>query len=224
VSGMRWSELNEDNSRWRIPGERTKNGREHQLHLPVAARDIINGAPRIKGRDLVFSIRGKSPPGNWDIAQRVLDAAMTKAAHNERGKAVEIPHWTPHDLRRSFVTGLQHIGIEPHVIERAINHTSGAFGGVVGVYQRDMLVEDVRAALSSWARYLQMVSDAKQHSAHEALLLSGDDDERSHALKHFRDCIRAGGDRWQSYIDALTGKKPPKLADLTNERRRRSKR
>jgi hypothetical protein len=86
-----------------------------------------------------------------------------------------------------------------------------------------MLVEDVRAALSSWARYLHMVSDAKLHATHEALLLSGDDDERAAHLRHFRDCIRAGGDRWQSYLDALTGEKPPKLADLTNERRRRSK-
>ena len=223
VSGMRWSELNEDNSRWCIPGERTKNHREHQLHLPVAARDIINSAPRIEGRDLVFSIRGKSPPGNWDKAQRVLDAAMTKVSHDERGKVVTIPHWTPHDLRRSFVTGLQHIGIEPHVIERAINHTSGTFGGVVGVYQRDMLVEDVRAALSSWARYLHMVSDAKLHATHEALLLSGDDDERAAHLRHFRESVRAGADRWQAYLDALTGKKSPKLADLTSERRRRSK-
>jgi hypothetical protein len=93
----------------------------------------------------------------------------------------------------------------------------------VGVYQRDMLVEDVRAALSSWARYLQMVSDAQLHAAHEALLLSGDDDERSRNLQHFRECIRAGGDRWQSYLDALTGKKLAKLADLTSERRRRTK-
>jgi integrase len=223
TSGMSWSELNDDASLWRIPGQRTKNHREHLLPLPILAREIINSAPRIENRDLVLSIGGTSAPSNWNKLKRVLDAAVSAIAKGESGKAVEIPHWTLHDLRRSFASGLQHIGIEPQVIERATNHISGTFGGVVGVYQRDMLVDDVRAALSSWSRYLQMVSDAKLHSAHEAFLLSGDDDVRSHNLRHFRECIRAGGERWRSYLDALTGKKPSKLADLTSERRRRTK-
>jgi hypothetical protein len=81
----------------------------------------------------------------------------------------------------------------------------------------------VRAALSSWSRYLSLVVDAKLHTAHEKFLMQGDDDERSRNLQHFRDFISAGGDRWQGYIDALSGEKPAKLADLTSERRRRSK-
>ena len=97
------------------------------------------------------------------------------------------------------------------------------FAGVSGTYQRDPLTDDMRTALSSWARYLQMVADKSLHDAHEAFLLQGDDDERSRNRQHFRDCIRAGGDRWQSYLDALTGKKPAKLADLASERRSRSR-
>jgi len=67
-----------------------------------------------------------------------------------------------------------------------------------------------------------MIADAQLHAAHEALLLQGDDDERARNLQHFRDCVRAGGDRWQSYLDALTGKKPAKASDLA-ERRLRSR-
>jgi hypothetical protein len=36
-------------------------------------------------------------------------------------------------------------------------------------------------------------------------------------LQHFRDCAGAGGDRWQSYLDALTSKPPPRLDDRTTE-------
>jgi integrase len=220
TAAMCWTELNEDRSLWTIPPSRTKNHKQHLLPLPMLAREIIGAMPNIEGRDLVFSIGGWSAPSNWSRVKRDLDTTMAAIAREERGKAVAIPHWVFHDLRRSFASGLQHIGIEPQVIERALNHT---FAGIAGIYQRDPLTDDMRTALSSWARYLQMVADKSLHDAHEKLLLGGDDDERSHALKHFRDCIRAGGDRWQSYLDALTGEKPPKLADLTNERRRRSK-
>jgi integrase len=224
VAAMTWLELNADRSLWTIPPARTKNHKEHSLPLPMLAREIIGAMPRIEDRALVFSIGGKSPPCKWSRAKRDLDAAMTTIAREERGKAITIPHWVLHDLRRSFASGLQHIGVEPQVIERLLNHSSGPLsGGITAVYQRDLLLEDQRAALSAWSRYLAMVADAKLHSAHEAFLLTGDDDVRSHNLRHFRDCIRAGGERWQAYLDALTGKKPPKLADLSSERRRRTK-
>ena len=224
TAAMCRSELNQDYSVWKIPPSRTKNHKEHLLPLPLLARDIIGAMPKIENRDLVFSVGGKSPPSNWSRTKRDLDAGMAAIARNERGKVVNIPHWTLHDLRRSCASGLQHIRIDPVVIEKTLNHSSGPHtGGLAAVYQRDPLIDDRRTALSSWARFLAMVADAKLHSAHEAFLLSSDDDVRSHNLRHFRECIRAGGERWQSYIDALTGKKPAKLADLTSERRRRSK-
>jgi integrase len=46
----------------------------------------------------------------------------------ERGRAVVIRHWTLHDLRRSFTSGLQSVGVAPQTIERALNHSSGTFG------------------------------------------------------------------------------------------------
>ena len=41
-----------------------------------------------------------------------------------------------------------------------MNHVSGSFGGIVGVYQRDALVEERREALERWAeRVEQIISD-----------------------------------------------------------------
>ena len=53
---------------------------------------------------------------------------MAGIARKERGRAVELPHWTLHDLRRSFTSGLQSVGVAPQTIERALNHSSGTFG------------------------------------------------------------------------------------------------
>ena len=46
---------------------------------------------------------------------------------------MEIPAWRFHDLRRTAVTGMAELGIQPHVIELVVNHVSGSRGGVAGI-------------------------------------------------------------------------------------------
>jgi hypothetical protein len=42
-----------------------------------------------------------------------------------------MPHWTLHDLRRSFVTHVSELGFaQPHVLEAIGNHVSGSKAGV----------------------------------------------------------------------------------------------
>jgi hypothetical protein len=46
-------------------------------------------------------------------------------------------------------------GADLHVIERAINHVSGSFGGIVGVYQKHRYADQVAAALEAWSNLLR---------------------------------------------------------------------
>ena len=41
-----------------------------------------------------------------------------------------------------------------HVVEKALNHTSGTFGGIVGVYQRHEFHEERRRAMELWAEHV----------------------------------------------------------------------
>jgi hypothetical protein len=43
------------------------------------------------------------------------------------------------------------------VIEKILNHRSGTFRGVVGVYQRHSFAEEKRTALAAWASHVDMV-------------------------------------------------------------------
>jgi hypothetical protein len=43
------------------------------------------------------------------------------------------------------------LGVDIHVIERVLNHVSGSFSGVAGIYNRATYEEPVRAALEAWA-------------------------------------------------------------------------
>jgi hypothetical protein len=40
------------------------------------------------------------------------------------------------------------------VIEKVLNHSSGSFAGVVGVYQRHRFEDEKRAALDAWAAHV----------------------------------------------------------------------
>jgi hypothetical protein len=47
------------------------------------------------------------------------------------------------------------LGIAPHVIEAAVNHTGAAKLGVAGVYNRASYGEEKRTALQQWADHVE---------------------------------------------------------------------
>jgi integrase len=58
-----------------------------------------------------------------------------------------VPTFTIHDLRRTAASGLAALGVQLPVIEKVLNHQSGSFRGVCGVYQLHSYSAEKRAAL-----------------------------------------------------------------------------
>ena len=75
------------------------------------------------------------------------------------GKPVEA--WRLHDLRRTFASNLAALGVALPVIERLLNHVSGSFAGVAGVYQRYEFTTEKAEALARWAAHLQGLVSGK---------------------------------------------------------------
>jgi integrase len=143
VAGMRYDELSD--GVWTIPGNRTKNHRAHALPLPPLAREIIATVPRIESKNgFVFTTTGTTPVSGWSKTKRALDAAM----------GAEVKPWRLHDLRRTTASGMSRLGVRSEVVERCLNHVSGHFGGIAGVYQVDPLSDEVRAALLRWSQHV----------------------------------------------------------------------
>jgi integrase len=152
VGAMRWSEVDLAEKIWTIPGVRTKNGVEHVIPLSDAATSILARAPRIGKRDgFVFTTTGETPVSGWSKAKTKLDAAILEATRERDDKAQPICGWRLHDLRRTVATGLAGLGVALPVVEKILNHVSGSFGGVAGVYQRFACVDEKREALDKWA-------------------------------------------------------------------------
>jgi integrase len=150
IAGMRWSELK--GGEFVLPPERSKNHREHSIPLSEPARAIIAAQPRRPAdngelRDLLFGF-GAGPFSGWGKSMEALNARIAETAGQP------LPHWTPHDLRRSFATHASGLGIQPHIIEVILNHVSGFRAGVSGVYNRHTYDAEKRAALDRWADQL----------------------------------------------------------------------
>ncbi len=160
VAEMRWPELDLDKALWTIPAERTKSNRTHTVPLSSIAIQTVLSIPRIDDA-LVFPARsGDSTFQGFSKAKQRLD------------EAAGVRDWTLHDLRRSAATHLAGLGAPPHVIERLLNHTSGTFRGVAGIYNRFGYLDEMREAVEMWARKIQSLAEPCAQSRRASRLCS----------------------------------------------------
>jgi integrase len=154
VAGMTWAEVDLDREVWTIPRHKTKNDREHEVQLSAAAIHVLQSLPRFGG--LVFTTTLKTPVSGFSRSKRALDSAMLSAKRSGLGtrKGDAILRWTLHDLRRTATTGMARLKIPPHVVDRILNHTGGTIRGVAAVYNRFEYLEERRAALEAWGRFV----------------------------------------------------------------------
>lgn len=156
VAGIARAELAIAEKTWTIPREKTKNDTAHEVQLCSTAVAILESLPRIGDGGLIFTTTAETPVSGFSRAKLRLDKAMLAAKGQALGKQKgdAIPNWTLHDLRRTAATGMARLKIAPHVVDRVLNHTSGTIRGVAAVYNRFAYLDERRAALEAWGRYV----------------------------------------------------------------------
>ena len=143
VAQATWNELDLDNQVWALPGFRTTNGRPHVVPLSDATMSTISALPQVDGQAWLFSTTGRGPVKGFSKAKAKLD--------EESG----VTNWTFHDLRRTFATfTTDKLEISPVVIDKVLNHASGAVKGIAAVYQRGEYLDQRKTAMHVWAAFL----------------------------------------------------------------------
>jgi integrase len=142
VAGMEWRELDIANRLWKLPRGRVKNDSGHEVPLSDQALELVAAVPRIHGQQLLFSTTGTTPISGFSKAKTEID------------ELARVEDWTLHDLRRTMASGMARLGVSLPVIEKILNHSSGSFRGVVGVYQRHSFADEKRAALDMWGAHV----------------------------------------------------------------------
>jgi integrase len=153
VAGLRRSEL--VGNTWLLPAAeaknraaRTKNGMAHKVPLSKVAMKIIEDAPLIEGRDLIFSNTG--------------------SAHNLRDflrrarTALNAAPWQLRDIRRTVVSNLKELGVPLEVREQAVNHS---LRGLRAVYEQADLTNEVREAFDKWSTKVEQIVESAREAA-----------------------------------------------------------
>jgi integrase len=167
IGSLRWSEVDLAKGLIVLPPERTKNKRTHWVPLSPQAKAILERQVRRNDREFIFGI-GKGGFSGWSDCKARLDQAIelrhpteprplrhsTKALSKSQGMAP----WRLHDLRRTAVTGMNELGVLPHVVETVVNHVSGHRGGIAGVYNLARHEGETRAALEKWAEHVEAIT------------------------------------------------------------------
>ena len=104
--------------------------------------------------------RGSGGFGGWSVAKAALDQRITET--RTKAGADDMPHWTVHDLCRSFSTRANELGLgPPWMIEAVLNHV---VGDVHGTYNRAQHETGKREVLEAWGAYVGALV-SKQHTA-----------------------------------------------------------
>ncbi len=165
VTKMRWKDIDEKECLWTLPREATKADRLHEVPLSDLAVEILQSVPRTSN-EFVFSTNGKTPISGFSKAKAKADktAAFLQLQADGQDRPTEkqiaesmLPDWRLHDLRRTVASYMARLGTAPHVIEKVLNHSSGAISGVAAVYNRYAYTEEKRAALDTWSRALEAI-------------------------------------------------------------------
>ncbi len=127
----KWSEFDLSKGIWFLPEERSKTSEPIAYPLDAYLVDILEQLKwRSCGSEYVFPNRRRSKRFAH-ISPDTLNAAISKLFKDEK---LTIPHFTVHDLRRTFRAHLSVIGVSDHICERCLNHKVPGSKGAYDVY------------------------------------------------------------------------------------------
>ena len=160
IGGLRWSEFGEYTRRINLPTDRVKNRREHIVPLSDQAMAVLASVPRWEGHEYMFGKTGKTGFSGWSKSKMRHERRINTA--REKQGLENMPDWGLHDLRRTVASGMARLGVALPVIERVLNHQSGSFAGIVGVYQRHTFEDEMRVALERWGKHVINVCETSE--------------------------------------------------------------
>ena len=148
VAGMRRGQLTPvtDPHTWSVPAELTKIKHAYTVPLTPMVKELI-GDPL----DFVFTTNGTAPFSGFSKAKARLDKRLGFSEP-----------WQLRDLRRTLVTGMAVLGIQPHIFEACVNHIGGHKKGIARIYNKAEYEMPKRRAMERWAAHLDAVVSGRE--------------------------------------------------------------
>lgn len=138
-----WTEWDLKNWVWTVPKEHSKGGIKILRPVPAEMRPFIVEL-YLQNKDsglLLGTLKDSSAVSQWG---RMV---WKRLGHVEP--------WSLHDIRRTFATKLNDLGVAPHVVEQLLGHT---MPGVMAVYNLSQYMPEKLLALNMWCERLEHIS------------------------------------------------------------------
>lgn len=155
-----WDEVDFENAVWRIPKERMKRKKPHNVYLSRQSLDIMIALKTCAANSQYVL------PSRYDA-----DEPMSRATFNrvtmaivDRAKRQDLPlaPFTVHDLRRTGSTLLNEIGFNRDWVEKCLAHEDSRSSR--GVYNRAEYEPQRRHMLQEWADMIDAWTAGKKHT------------------------------------------------------------
>ncbi|EEV6096544.1 integrase, partial [Escherichia coli] len=138
-----WSEWNVKEWIWTVPREHSKGGEKIIRPVPESIQPFI------------LQLRQNNLDSGMLLGEMKKPEAVSQWGRILYSRLGHSTPWTLHDLRRTFATSLNNLGIAPHVVEQLLGHS---MPGVMAVYNRSQYIPEKRLALDKWIKYLEKIN------------------------------------------------------------------
>lgn len=139
-----WSEINFEAALWTIPAQHTKSNQVMHIHLSVQTMALFAALKSCTTSKYVIT--------GFDDEQPLTEKALPRAV-NRVQERLGIPHWTAHDLRRTFATQMgQTLHVDPVVIEKCLGHKMPK---IMATYNKNEMLPQRKDALNRWGEFLE---------------------------------------------------------------------
>lgn len=150
------SEWDLDNMLWTVPAEHNKTRDKDQAKgesgeimrpIPSALKPFIQSLISSSPNEYLLG-ELKQPPAVSSWGGKI----WIRLGHKNK--------WRLHDLRRTVATGLNDLGVAPHVVEALLGHS---IQGVAGIYNRSQYLPEKLKALELWQDRLALLRGDMQN-------------------------------------------------------------
>lgn len=130
-----------------IPKRITKSGRDHNLPVTDKMKDLLKKCAKDSRSDLFFP--------SWKTGQAMQGwAKMLDRLRKSSGVDFKL-----HDLRKTFRTGLDKLGVDVDIGAICINHSRR---GLEAIYNKNSAPSEMRDAFTLWAKHIAQLERRKQ--------------------------------------------------------------
>ena len=135
-----WKEWDLENQLWTVPKSHSKT--KQKIIRPIP-KEII---------EWLLKLKECASDDDWILGEIKSPETVSGTCGKYWQKLNHDTPWKLHDLRRTFATKLNDLGVAPYVVEQMLGHS---LGGVMVIYNRSQYLSEKKLALDMWFKYLQ---------------------------------------------------------------------